>query len=284
MVTNFTPRLKKPEVGNKYYNKKPNGYNPCILGKPQDKGCNVLANCVGYVVGRFSEETNEGCCRWFGSMNAKSFYEVAKKIGLEVGQIPKAGAIMCWSGGKNGIGHVAISEIPNGLEETKTSESAYEGSTFYTKTRKKGKDGNWGMSSKYKFQCFIYNPHIVEIEKTKPVERNDQVNQLQVIKDKLRIRTSPSLKSDILGFAELGYYNDLETCKANGYTWHKVADNNWLADVSGYVELLPKIDFKIGDIVKLKEPIEYYKITSIEDDKVSIIPITDLDNLIKEDK
>lgn len=119
---------------------------------------------------------------------------------------------------------------------------------------------------------------------TKPVERNDQVNQLEVIKNKLRIRTEPSLKGDILGFAELGYYNDLETKEADGYTWHKVAENNWLADVDGYVKLLPKQDFKVGDIVTLKEPIAKYKITNIEDKEASIIPITDLDNLIKEEK
>lgn len=117
----------------------------------------------------------------------------------------------------------------------------------------------------------------------KPVERNDQVNQLQVIKNKLRIRTEPNLKGDILGFAELGYYNDLETCEADGYTWHKVANNNWLADVDGYVKLLPKQEFKVGDIVTLKEPIKEYIITNIEDNEASIIPITDLDNLEKID-
>jgi hypothetical protein len=283
MVINFTPRLKKPEKGNKYYNKKPTGYNPCILGKPQDKGCNVLANCVGYVVGRFSEETNEGCCKWFGSMNAKSFYEAAKKMGLEVGQTPKAGAIMCWSGGKNGMGHVAISEIPNGLAETKTSESAYEGSTFYTKTRKKGKDGNWGMSSNYKFQGFIYNPHIIEVEKTKPVERNIEINQLEVIKDKLRIRTEPSLKGEILGFAEKGYYNDLETKVADGYTWHKVDEYNWLADVDGYVKLLPKIEFNVGDKVTFKELPDYFVITSLENTIANVSISTSTNNLNKLD-
>lgn len=117
---------------------------------------------------------------------------------------------------------------------------------------------------------------------TPPVERDYTRNQLEVIKSKLRIRVSPSLTADILGIAEIGYYNDLDTIGGDGYTWHKVADNNWMAEVDGYVTLLPKLN--VGDIVKIKEPIQKYKITNIEDNEASIIPITDLDNLIKEEK
>ena len=52
----FEPRLVRPEAGNKYYiTKSAGGYSPCIVGKPTDKGCNVLANCVGYALGRFHE-------------------------------------------------------------------------------------------------------------------------------------------------------------------------------------------------------------------------------------
>lgn len=118
------------------------------------------------------------------------------------------------------------------------------------------------------------------IEKATPVARDENQDQLEVIKDKLRIRTQPNLQADILGYADLGYYNDLETFDADGYTWHKVADNNWLAEVSGYVRLLPR--FNVGDIVTLKEPITKYKITNIEDNEVSIIPITDVNNIIKD--
>ena len=118
-----------------------------------------------------------------------------------------------------------------------------------------------------------------------PVERNEDVNQLKILKEKLRIRTEPSLKAEILDFAKKdGIYNDLEIKEVDGYIWHKIADHNWLAQVDGYVELLPKVEFRVGDIVALKEPIQKYKITSIENNKVSIIPITDLNNLIKEEK
>ena len=275
----FTPRLKKPEAGNKYYIKKPSGYNPCKKGNPTDKDCNVLANCVGYATGRFSEETNEGCCRWFGNMDAKSFYIVATRdYNLEVGQTPKVGAIACWQGGSTKQGHVAIVEKVVSNTEILTSESAYGGKAFYTKTRKKG-NGLWGMSSKYKFQGFVYNPNIAKI--TKPVERNTAVDQLEVIKSKLRIRTEPSLKGEILGFAELGYYNDLETKEADGYIWHKVAENNWLAEVEGYVILLPT--YKVGDKVVFKQIPDYFIITGIENTIVNVKATTSINNLEKID-
>lgn len=117
----------------------------------------------------------------------------------------------------------------------------------------------------------------------KPVERNIEVNQLEVIKNKLRIRTTPNLKGEILGFAELGYYNDLEITEADGYTWHKIDENNWLADVKGYVELLPKIEFKIGDKVTLKEQPPYFIITGLENSIANVTITTSTNNLNKLD-
>ena len=41
-------RTTKPEAGNKYFIRKSSGgYSTCIQGKPTDKDCNVLSNCVG---------------------------------------------------------------------------------------------------------------------------------------------------------------------------------------------------------------------------------------------
>lgn len=278
----FKPRTTRPEKGNKYYIRKANGgYSPCKEGKPLDKNCNVLANCTSYCIGRFNESTNQNAITYWAPMNAENFYAMAYKWGLETGQEPRLGAIICWSGGEpakpdDGKGHVASVEEIYSDGSILLSESGYNSYIF--RTRKiNNKNGNWGASSKYKFQGFIYNPNI--IQKTKPVERNTELNQLEIIKNKLRIRTEPSLQADILGFADLGYYNDLETKEADGYIWHKVADNNWLAEVSGYVVLLPKLE--VGDIVTLKEPITKYKIMSIESGEATLLPISDLENLTR---
>jgi len=281
----FKPRTTKPEKGNKYYIRKASGgYSPCKEGKPLDKNCNVLANCTSYCIGRFNEETNQNAITYWAPMNAENFYAMAYKWGLETGQEPRLGAIICWSGGEpaepdDGKGHVAsVEKMKEDKTELTLSESGWNSYIF--RTRKiNNKNGNWGANSKYKFLGFIYNPNIIRL--TTPVERNEDINQLQVVKDKLRIRIEPNLKGTILGFAQKGIYNDLETCEADGYTWHKVAENNWLAQVDGYVELLPKVEFKVGDIVTTKGPINSYQIASINDDQVTLMPITSIENIEK---
>ena len=116
----------------------------------------------------------------------------------------------------------------------------------------------------------------------KPVERDENVNQLRILKEKLRIRKNPSLKADILDFAQKGgIYNDLEKKEAEGYIWHKIGNDNWLAQVDGYVELLPKVEFKPGDIVALKKPVQFYQIINIVKDEATIVPVATLDDLIK---
>ena len=276
---NFKPRLTKPKSGNPYYNRTPKGYSDCILGKPTIKGCNVLCNCEGYATGRVNESTQEGKILFFGMMEACSMYEYGKKHGMPVSDIPKVGAVAVWryKNSKKGGHAVAVEEVYSDTYFL-GSESGYEAYEFKTKKRKKG-NGNWGMSSDYKFLGFVCNPHIVKL--AEPVERNTEVNQLKVIKNKLRIRTEPSLKADILDFAELGIYNDLETRKADGYVWHKIAEMNWLAEVNGYVELLPKIEFKVGDKVTLKEQPPYFIITGLENSIANVTMTTSTNNLNK---
>ena len=279
---NFKPRLTKPESGNPYYNKTPKGYSNCIKGDPLDKGCDVLANCQGYATGRFNECTEEGKIVFFGKMNACSMYAYGKKHGLPTSDVPVVGAIACWGGGSDKLGHVVMVEEVYSDTEFLGSESQYKYFIFRTKKRTKGKDGNWGMSSNYKFQGFICNPHIVKL--AEPVERNEQQDQLKILKDKLRIRVEPSLNADILDFAiKGGIYNDLETCEAGGYTWHKIAENNWLAEVKGYVELVPKVEFKVGDKVTLKEQPPYFIITNLENTIANVTMTTSTNNLNKLD-
>lgn len=161
-MSTFKPRTTKPEAGNKYYIRKVNGgYSNAIQGKPADKDCDVLANCVGYAYGRFNEIGGWGSCKYLSPTNAENFIQYAK--GLEVGQTPKLGACMVWKkgatlSGSDGAGHVAIVEKIVSATEVVTSESGYNASKpFWTQTRKKG-SGNWGAGSGYTFLGFIYNP------------------------------------------------------------------------------------------------------------------------------
>lgn len=158
----FTMRTTKPGAGNKYYIRKASGgYNGAIKGSPTDSECDVLANCVGYAVGRFNEIGGWGSCKYLSPVNAENFIQY--KGDLEVGQEPRLGACAVWQkgptlSGSDGAGHVAIVEKVVSATEIITSESGYNASKpFWTQTRKKG-DGNWGQGSGYKFLGFIYNP------------------------------------------------------------------------------------------------------------------------------
>lgn len=158
----FTPRMTKPEAGNKYYiTKSSGGYSYAVKGSPTDSSCDVLSNCVGYAYGRFNEIGGWGSCKYLSPVNAENFIQY--KGDLEVSQAPQVGSCMVWQKGatlseSDGAGHVAIVEKVVNSTEVITSESAYGGSAFWTQTRKKGNDGNWGQSNSFKFLGFILNP------------------------------------------------------------------------------------------------------------------------------
>ena len=171
----FQIRTSKPSSGNKFYiTTSRGGYSSCIEGYPTDKDCNVLSNCVGYACGRFNEII--GSMRYpYLNCNAENFIERAiNTYGLEIGQIPKAGAIMVWQkgstlSGNDGAGHVAIVEKVIDANTVYTSESGYGSSAFWNSTRKNS-NGRWGIGSGYTFRGFIYNPSVKEETPKKDID------------------------------------------------------------------------------------------------------------------
>lgn len=157
-------RTSKPGAGNKFYiTTSKGGYSRCIQGSPTDSQCNVLANCVGYVCGRFNEI--------IGSMkypnlncNAENFIERAQSYGLQISPVPTLGGIMVWKkgntlSGSDGAGHVAIVEKIIDSNTIYTSESGYGSSAFWNSTRTNN-NGRWGLGSGYTFRGCIVNPVI----------------------------------------------------------------------------------------------------------------------------
>lgn len=244
-------RTSKPGAGNKFYiTTAAGGYSTCIVGKPTDKECNVLANCVGYACGRFNEI--------IGSMkypslncNAENFIERAQSLGLTISQTPSVGAIMCWRKGavgssSDGAGHVAIVERVDSASQVYTSESGYGSSAFWNQTRTKG-SGNWGLSSPYVFRGFIVNPnggtpptptgYVGE-----PVDRDTTKNQVEVAVTDLRTRKRAEYNDElIVGFIKPGIYNVLEVCDrmaegSNGFYWYRVGEGLWIVRGSRYDE------------------------------------------------
>lgn len=157
-------RTQTPAKSNKYYLKKGyGGYNPCILGNVKHRYCkgSVLVNCTGWATARFNEIIGAKSCKYLGNTNAEKYYALAKRQGLEVGQTPRPGAVMCWEGVGSKAGHVAVVESTNGVDAVKTSESGWGYTNLYWRSvTRVFADGNWGQGEEYVFQGFVYNPQI----------------------------------------------------------------------------------------------------------------------------
>ena len=158
-------RTTRPTSGNKYFiTKKSGGYSTCIKGKPTDKQCNVLSNCVGYACGAFNEELALGYEKYHLNCNAENFIERAIASGLSVISKPVVGSIICWQkgntlSGSDGAGHVAIVIEVIDSNTIRTAESGYGSSKPFWITTRKNNNGRWGLNSNYKLRGFIVNPN-----------------------------------------------------------------------------------------------------------------------------
>ena len=149
-------RTTRPEAGNKYYIRKASGgYSTCIQGKPTDKWCNVLSNCVGYACGAANEELGLGYEKYHLNCNAENFIERAIASGLSVYKTPQVGDIICWEGAGSLAGHVGIViEVINN-NCIKVAQSGWGSSNPFYITTNYNNNGRWGLSSNYPFRGFI---------------------------------------------------------------------------------------------------------------------------------
>ena len=81
---------------------------------------------------------------------------------------------------------------------------------------------------------------------TPNVERNEEVEQVEVLIDNLRVREEPSLNGAILGYAIPGFYNVYDKKENDGYLWVKIAEGQWIAtnDEEGWTKIYPATDYK----------------------------------------
>ena len=141
--TNYTPRLAMTPSDAPAYYTTLNVFYQCGYGMP---------NCTCYAFGRAYEllGTVPNLCH----NNAGDWYDYNINHGYyPYGQTPKLGAIAVWKK-TGGAGHVAVVEVIDG-DTVITSESAWKGTYFFTKTRS-ASNSNFSQSSSYQFQGFIY--------------------------------------------------------------------------------------------------------------------------------
>lgn len=180
----YVPRFTQPESGNPYWTGTAyGGYNRQII--PADYGSlsawtgSVLANCTGYVHGRWMElggRTSDN----FGISNGNASTYFTYNDGYERGQVPRLGAIACYSGGLyGGAGHVAIVEKINADGSLIYSQSDYGLSIFSTPTVPAGSYNPWSNLGLI-FQGFIYHPSI----SPEPVEPTRKLTVINGTADK----------------------------------------------------------------------------------------------------
>lgn len=148
--------------------------------------------------------------------------------------------------------HLANTVINKGDKVTKNTKIGMMGSTGYSTGNHlhfdwfKYSDYNKGFYDRnYEdFNEYIFPENRIKV--TPVVERNENTPQIRVIVDNLRVRTSSSINSSVIGFVQnKGIYNDLEVCKDNNYTWHRIDKEQWIADNGEWLEILPTIDYKM---------------------------------------
>ena len=149
----FIERKTAPAVNNKYYVKTTyGGLNKCIA---IDSNGSVLPNCTGYAYGRFMECASVQDCN-LSTRDASRWYTT--KDGYTRGAIAKRGAVLCFSGGWEDRGHVAIVEEVYDDASVLISQSSY-GGVRWEQVRLSYPYQMQGLI----FQGFIYNPFVEDI-------------------------------------------------------------------------------------------------------------------------
>lgn len=132
-----------------------------------------MPNCTCYSWGRFWEigdplgigehkpvdlPTSDGGEWWQDNIDSGAY---------EYGQIPKLGAVACFSDNNGGAGHVAVVEEIDNSGNLTCSNSAYQSTFFYLTTL--SPNDNYSYSH-FTFQGFIYNPYAEQPVPPEPSE------------------------------------------------------------------------------------------------------------------
>lgn len=149
----FTPITKAPSVTDPcWISTQYGGYNKCLIIDKSNGS--VLPNCTGFAWGAWLKSTDTVTCN-LPTGDAGNWYRAVANV-YERGREPKEGAIACWSGGRNGQGHVAMVNRVNADGSIEICESGYYSKImFMTETVRPPYNMN-GLT----FQGFIYNPAV----------------------------------------------------------------------------------------------------------------------------
>lgn len=140
-MATFTPRLTAPSRSSSYY----------YSDNPFYQSGYGIPNCTCYAFGRVYEIN--GTYPKLSRSDATDWYGHTSD-GYQRGQTPKLGAVLCWSGGSEGAGHVAVVEQIKDNGDVVYSESWWRKLEFGTGVATKS--SGYYFQSGYRFQGFIY--------------------------------------------------------------------------------------------------------------------------------
>ena len=66
-----------------------------------------------------------------------------------------------------------------------------------------------------------------------PVKRDKNKDQVEVLVPELNVRNKPTTSATKLGFANIGFYDIINSSEADGYTWYEIEENKWIASKEG---------------------------------------------------
>lgn len=99
---------------------------------------------------------------------------------------------------------------------------------------------------------------------TPNVERDEYKDQIEVKVPELRVRTEPGLNANIIGYANIGFYNYLEISNVDNYTWYKIANGNWIASSDEWTTIYPATKNQYVNLPEWIEERNIYKIDTKE--------------------
>lgn len=217
-------RESRITYNNEYY--KPGGYYNTLSATNSLQ----LPNCTLYALLRAWESLGKkvtGIARdTYGFPDAKEWLNTTK---MPVLDNPKPGSIVVFGGTGN---HVAYIEDVLNNGQCLITQSSYStnkndrGSDFWSKTTKTLKKG--ASISGYGTVLGFIDVGVDDIRQAS--------GDLHVVDRMHRVRRGPGLDyPDVLDgcYAAPGYYNASELKEADGYTWAKIADDAYIAIMSG---------------------------------------------------
>jgi hypothetical protein len=181
-------------------------------------GGELTKNCTTFCQGRSCEIAGQAV-KIFpkrsvgGFPDAKGWYDESDWVGSAE---PVVGGVICWGASTDKYGHVAICERVLGQTSAGwkilVSQSNYGGTFFETKeyTVKKGAKTT-GVG--YVYNGCLHNPYINDVR----ASRDTTKNQVEVLVDKLKVRTTANGDALEGRFTALGIYNVSEFKEAGDY-------------------------------------------------------------------